>query len=332
MSENIDKPPSIRVRSTNDGLHLDESILWFDSHANGQLSFLSSALHPEKITVPQVITTEETAKILESLRRRPNALICQYNRPFSIGVLKMELLPSGCVLGGASLHVETASGKLLYAPQLQIHKIPTVRQMQLKRAKTLILGAYQPLPAAPLPNRKKEKESLFQQVLQCVTDGIWPTIACATIGTAQELTKLLIDGGIPVVVSPGIAKINRIYEAYGSKLGPYSVYSAKRGKNRVAIFPLPPFNQVRIPSAPDGPQILVKESPLNHDLEGTDRVIGTYIISAQCDGPEIREIVTAVQPKEIYFFGPYTKAYVDEFSEIVPVVKALYTNDQPTLF
>jgi Cft2 family RNA processing exonuclease len=332
MSEHFEKSALIKVRSTSDGLHLDESILWFDSHSNGQLSFLSSSLYPEKISVPQVITTEETAKILESFRRRPNTLICQYNRPFSIGVLKMELLPSGCVLGGASLFVETEMGKLLYAPQLQIHRNPTVRQMQLKKAKTLILGAFHPQPGVPLPNRKREKESLLQQILSCTAQGEWPTIICNATGTAQEITKLLTDANIGVVVSPTIAKINRIYEAYGSKLGLYSVYSSKRVKNRVAIFPLATANQVRFPSVPDGPIILVKESTVEHDLDSINRLIGSYIISSQSDGPEIREIVTAVQPKEVYFFGPYTRAYVKEFEGMAPVVRALYTNDQPTLF
>src|SRR4051812_41501371 len=130
------KQSSIVVKQTDDGLHLADSILWFDSQLSGDLSFLSSASSNYLPKVPQVIATEETIKILEACRKKPNALVCQYNRPFSIGRLKMELLPSGCVLGGASLYVETGNGRLLYAPQLQPNRIPTVRQMQLKRAST----------------------------------------------------------------------------------------------------------------------------------------------------------------------------------------------------
>src|SRR5690606_38073060 len=116
------KPAAIAIRQTNDGLHLANSILWFDSKESGDLSFLSSATQNFQPHVPQVIATEETVRILEAFRRKPRALICQYNRPFSIGPLKMELLPSGVVLGGASLYVETEKGRLLYAPQLQTQK------------------------------------------------------------------------------------------------------------------------------------------------------------------------------------------------------------------
>src|SRR5689334_3572085 len=127
------KTGAISIRQTEDGLHLSGSILWFDSQNSGELSFLSSASSSLQARVPQVIATEETVRILESQKRRPNALVCQYNRPFSVGRLKMELLPSGSILGGASLHVETDEGRLLYAPHLQLHRIPTVRQMQLKK-------------------------------------------------------------------------------------------------------------------------------------------------------------------------------------------------------
>jgi Cft2 family RNA processing exonuclease len=332
MSELNDKSTQIRVKSTSDGLHLDESILWFDSHSSGQLSFLSSALFTDKVSVPQVITTEETAKILEAFKRRPNALICQYNRPFSIGTLKMELLPSGSVIGGASLFVETDGGKLLYAPQLQIHKIPTVRQMQLKKARTLVLGAFHPDPASQLPNRKREKEMLLQVASQAIGQGDSATIMCNPVGTAQELTKFLVDAGIQVAVVPSIARINRLYEAYGSKLGAYSVQSSKHAKNRVTIMPFSQTNSLKFPRVPDGPLILVRETISEHALAELPRVIGNFVISTQSDGPEIKEVVTAVQPREIFFFGPYTRAYVDEFTGLAPTVRALYINDQPTLF
>lgn len=90
-------------------------------------------MKPVKTQGPQVIATEETLKVYEAFHKRPNSLVCQYNRPFSIGRLKMELLPSGVVLGGASLYVEKDNTRFLYAPVVQTQKIDAVRQMQLKK-------------------------------------------------------------------------------------------------------------------------------------------------------------------------------------------------------
>jgi hypothetical protein len=39
-----------------------------------------------------------------------------------------------------------------------------------------------------------------------------------------------------------------------------------------------------------------------------------------------------VAPKELYFFGPYAKRYVEEMKDAAPKVRPLYVNGQATLF
>jgi len=332
MPEKYGKSTLIKLRSTSDGLHLDGSILWFDSHSTGQLSFLSSSISAIKTKVPQVITTEETSKILEIYRRKPNALICQYNRPFSIGKLRMELLPSGCILGGASLYVETDKGRLLYAPQLQTHKNQTVRQMQLKKATSLILSAQVPISVKAAPSRKKEIEGLIEAVSQLLSKGQPPVILCSSLGTAQELTKLLSDQNIPLSVHASICRINKVYETYGSQLGRYSTYSSKRSRKKAVLWPLISGKNQAIPSFPDGPVILVKENSEEHEFDQLSRLAGSFIIGATSAGSDLREIISATQPKELFFVGPYAKAYSDEYKDLVPKIAPIYANDQPTLF
>lgn len=323
-----------KVRSTDDGLHLSGSILWLDSHLNGDLSFLSSANDPAKTRVPKVIATEETIKILETYRKKPNALVCQYNRPFSIGRLKMELLPSGSVLGGASLFVENDKEKILYAPNLQTEKINLVRQMQLKKASTLILGAYHPDPGQAMPARKKEKERFLEVVQKYLENKVYPIIICRPIATAQEITKLLCDAGVPVSVQSTIYNINRVYEAYGSKLGDYSLYSPRHAKPRVLIHPTKTEARGKIRNGlPDGPILFIEDTAaVTSDTGLTREPTQRFHISSLCDGPELKEVITAVNPKDLFIFGPYAKRYVEVFKDLATNVKPLFANDQPTLF
>ena len=323
----------MRVRQTEDGLHLTDSILWLDSQNVGELSFLSSAITIQQPKVPQVIATEETIKILEIFRKRPNALVCQYNRPFSIGRLKMELLPSGCVLGGASLYLETDKGRLLYAPQLQTHRIPTLRQMQLKKAHTLILGTPTPDPSVPLPNRRKEKDRLLETTLQHIASGQFPVILCEPISTAQELTKMFTDVAIPVATHDTIFKVNKVYESFGSKLGEYTRLWHRQIKQKVILLPLPGRRKLlNISGFGEAPVLSVQPSVEPFVHEGSAKVKGRFTISPYCDGPEIKEIVTIVAPKELYIFGPYAKRYVEGLQSSVPFIRPLFVNDQPTLF
>jgi len=325
---------SMRVRPTEDGLHLDGSILWFDSHLNGELSFLSSATSMVRTQVPQVLATEETLKILEVYHKRPNALVCQYNRPFSIGRLKMELLPSGSVLGGASLYIETDKGRLLYAPSLQTHRIPIVRQMQLKRANTLVLGAYHADPNGALPSRRREKERLLVTIKKHVEQGHYPVILCQAIATAQELTHLLASNEIPVAVHSTIHRINRVYDSSGSPLGNYGLYQPRHTRDRVLIFPaLPGRGAALRRPLPDGPLLSIEETIGDSSSFGAPREADEHFyLSTTSDGRDLREVVAATDPKELFIFGPYTKRYVEEFKGLCARVRPLYPNNQPTLF
>lgn len=327
----------IKLKSTDDGLHIADSILWLDSHLNGELSFLSSAAALTRSQVPQVIATEETVKILEACRKKPTALVCQYNRPFSIGRLKMELLPSGSILGGASLYVETEKGRVLYAPCLQPHPIATVRKMQVKRANALILGAFHPDPHQAMPNRRKEKERIVTVLKEQLSLGKHPVLLCDPICTAQELTNLLSEANIPVSVNPTIYRVNKVYESCGSSLGPYSLMKKRKTAPRVLLLPKSRRGK-NIFSIRDheGPIFSVEDSLPQFRRDTSEafatKVLDTFYLSTHCDGPELKAIIQLVAPKELYFFGPYAKRYVEEMEGICPKIKPLYVNDHPTLF
>jgi hypothetical protein len=322
-----------KIVPSEGGLHLKNTILWFDSHHQGQLSFLSSALDVKDVLFPQIITTEETAKLIELYHKKPNALICQYNRPFSIGRLRLELLPSGHILGGASLSVNTIEGPLLYAPYLQLAKIPTVRAMQLIKAKFLILGAHLPLPLTPLPNRKREKERLLDEVRLAVEHKRWPILLCPSLGIAQELTHALTSMQLPVAVHSTIYKSNKVYEASGVKLGAYSLYVPKRSKQKVTILPIELATKSRLPQLADRPYFLVKHSPRMDDSEPIQTEIAEeYLLSLSCTAPELAQVIQQVNPKELYFYGHFAKQYADHFSHLGLPIKTLFPNDQPPLF
>lgn len=327
----------LKLKSTGDGLHIADSILWLDSQLSGDLSFLSSAAALSQSKVPQVIATEETVKILEACRKKPHALVCQYNNPFTIGRMKIELLPSGSILGGASLFIETDKGRSLYAPCLQPNSIATVRKMQIKKAGVLIMGANHPDPAQSMPSRRKERERLITTVREHLAEGRSPVILCNPIATAQEITKLLCDANIDVAVHSNIFRINRVYESFGSALGKFTLLDKKPHGPRVLLLPksrktnsMPPVKNF------SGPFLTVEETLPQFRRDTTDafvtKIEDTFYLSSYGDGPELSAIIQLVAPKELYFFGPYAKRYVQEMKDAAPKVRPLYVNDQPTLF
>lgn len=323
-----------KLISTNDGIKLDQSILWFDANESAELSFLSSAHRSGRRPRSQVITTEETAKLLASKKKPINALVCQYNRPFSVGKLRMELLPSGSVLGGASLYLEADQDRILYAPILQTQKNATVRQMQLKKANTLVLGAFvEPGSQNASINRKKEKELFLSFVKEKVASGCFPFIFCRTLGTAQEVTKLLSDEGLEIACHPSIHRLNKVYESFGARLGKYQVFT-KHTKNRVVLLPKDGRFRHLVSQSSDRSSIIVVEDGFGIKAGVTPLFANETVfrLCAASDAKDLKEIIQAVSPKQVSVFGPFAKAYVKEISTYFKNVDSLYENDQPTLF
>jgi len=106
------------------GLHLKDSVLWFDAPTPKQLCFVSHGSVNGALGHQKILTTETTSELLSAMsaahgrgRRvhEPQALVSPYGRSFSLGQLGLELFPSGFVLGSASLLVRHKGVAAVYA-------------------------------------------------------------------------------------------------------------------------------------------------------------------------------------------------------------------------
>lgn len=327
----------IKISARDNGIHLEDSIVWFDSVKSGEVSFLSSALQQSAgfSRKTQIIQTLGTAKILEALGKKTKSLVCQFNRPFSVGSIKMELLPAGSVLGSSSLFLEHNGERLLYAPCAQPQKHILTRKMQLKKTDTLLVDASLPNLKISLPSRKKEKERLLDKVVQYkLKNGVYPIITASSVGVSQELTQLFSSNNIPVLVHPMTGKINKVYEDCGIKLGSYKVFSKRNSSNdRLMIMPFATAFQ-RTFNLPEGRDIFA----VAHDvgsylmLEDYRDFYETFALNTKADGPELKEIIAAAQPDRILITGQYVQKYLNEFKSLSKKIRPVYKNDQPSFF
>lgn len=325
----------VEILATDDGLIVNDSILCLDSYSSGHLSFLSSALNPFQKILTSVITTEETQKILRVFQRNPNALICQYNRPFSIGKLQIELLPSGGVLGGASLYVETGGSNFLYAPMLQANqKLAGLPAMQLKPVSTMILNAPNPPELSEKLGRENEVERFRKQIRRTLSKGVWPVVFCHPIATAQEITQIIAEEGVSVSVHPSIYKINKIYESCGVKIGSYSCYSPRKDQDAsVLVFPFSRFMRARPDVWRKRAAYMVQNNLENHILRYHANIEDKFFFSLKSGLEDVKTALQEfVRPKRILVFGPYSIQFVRVLRSRHYQVQPLFQNRQPVLF
>ena len=315
----------------DNGLKIGDSAFSLDSWSCGKLSILSSSLLWRGNILPQIMATEETVSLLQTNRVKFSSIRCQYNRPFSLGKYGLEFLPSGGVLGGASIYIECGIESFFYGKTLQSCNPFNLRRMQLKQADTLILGAYDPDPMNSSHVRKQEKQRLRSQLEEELSQGLSPVIVCPSNPTAQELTKYFTEKNIKVSVHQQIFRNNRIYEKYGVNLGSYSLLSKKPARNTQGVVEMYPFGkstQCGGMLAPGGPAFFVHSTsgPTSFRPGAKD-----FYLPATLGGSELTKVIEEVAPKSLYFIGPYADLFLKKIGEGIPIRKALFPNNQQSL-
>ena len=317
--------PTVRVQPVGDGLHLRDSVIYLDVAGEGSLSFISSA-RTTLTASNRVIATEETVRLVEALqKKKTKALVCQYNRPFMLGSLKLELLPAGSMIGSALLYVEEEDRTILYAPTIQTADIPEVRQVKLKKANTLIIGAHHGVYHPP-PDRDTEKARLLKSLEDSNRQA---KIYCASIGTAQEIIHLVAER-LPTAVHPAIARVNRVYQTLDLSLPQVTTFNYRRQSTaKVILFPYARTTCSKTRRLPGRDIYLHDTYPPSPRLRPAD---DEFFLSRTCTVSELKHIVAKVQAREIITFGNYAKRYQQEFLPLCANVRPLFARHQPTLF
>jgi putative mRNA 3-end processing factor len=96
-----------------DGVHLTGTPIWCDARRRRDICFLSSADRIGRTGHGQLIGTSITLALLGA--RDMGHLAVPLRQRFTLGTLRLELIPSGRGFGAAALHVDIAGKTVLYA-------------------------------------------------------------------------------------------------------------------------------------------------------------------------------------------------------------------------
>jgi putative mRNA 3-end processing factor len=96
-----------------DGVHLTGTPIWCDARRRRDVCFVSSADRVVRAGHGQLIGTPTTIAMIAG--RDVGHLAVPVRKPFTLGTLRLELIPSGRTLGAAALYVDTGMRTVLYA-------------------------------------------------------------------------------------------------------------------------------------------------------------------------------------------------------------------------
>jgi len=218
-----DDLPRVEYR---DGLHLVDSVVWFDATRVHDLAFVSHAGVGGLLPHRKIVTTEPTLRLLRALHpgaaarlRAVDLLASPYGRTFSLGALDLSLLPAGHVLGSAQLLVRTARDRtVLYAGDVCLDRRATAEPCEVRRADVLVLDPTFGAPAFRFPPRAEVRARILEWCRAQLAAGAVPVLVASPLGGAPELARLCGEAGLPVRAHATIYRVARAFAALGVEL------------------------------------------------------------------------------------------------------------------
>jgi len=186
-----------------DGVHLVGTPLWCDADRRRDVCFVSSA---DRIASHrgQLIATPLTLALLGA--RDGGHLAVPVHRRFTLGTMRLELLPSGRGIGGAILFAEHGGRRVLYAGEL---RTAAVDGAELRVSDAVIVAAPYGEPHHVFPSAASVLDRLTVWLAAQLAVERRPVLVVDNILDGLELATRLVELDVPVIGS------RRLREAAG---------------------------------------------------------------------------------------------------------------------
>ncbi len=285
------------------GLHVADSILWFDAPRNADLCFLSHAHVPLSGSHQKILLTEPSAALLSARLKKTKLLVSPFYRRFSIGGLDLELFPAGHMLGAAQIRVTREHQRLVYTGDFQLESPRIGDPAQVLETDRLLLNATYGASRYRFPPRQEEIERLLHWLKKCLAAEQQPVLLAANPGKAQELTKILADENLSVRAHRSIYHSCQQYAAMGFEFPNLKCYRQKLGPGEVLIFPPQLAATEAISRLPQARTAVVSgksRSEMNGILSQASQ---RFVISGHADQPALIRYAEQSGARQIYLAG-----------------------------
>lgn len=292
------------------GIHLKGTGLWFDSKKKTGLSFISSA-DIDKFTPPEkIIATPETIKFLENKIKKSVLLTCPYFRPFTLGNLQVELIPSGHMLGSSQMVVDKGGKTLIYAGDIYLKTLPTVEPIKIKHCDVLVLKCSCAVPESTSPTTEESIELLIEFIEDAFSSKFTPMIGVEPFGIGQDIIKILGANGFKLSLHQSIYNVTKTYEAFGINFGEFELFKPSNLEQKVLIIPPDKLDSGSIEKIKNTRSAMIidcsEEMPTCIAENKADEV---FVFTSKAGYKELLEYVEKVNPNKVYLIDKYANEF-----------------------
>ena len=200
MARRRPSAPSFAPITWRDGVHLTATPIWCDARRRRDICFVSSADRIGKAGHGQLIGTPATLALLGA--ESGGHLAVPPHRPFTLGTLRLELVPSGRGVGSAALHVDLGERAVLYAGA--IRTINKTEAAGVRSCDAAVVAAPLGLPEHRLEPVEAVAARVIAHVKAELAAGRHAVLVVDTVLDAFELASELAAHDIAIAGSRGV--------------------------------------------------------------------------------------------------------------------------------
>ena len=171
-----------------DGVHLTGTPIWCDARRRRDVCFVSSADRVGRAGHGQLIGTPATLALLGS-DAGAGHLAVPLRRPFTLGTLRLELIPSGRGLGAAALHVDLGGRRVLYAGAIRTRE--TAEPAEVRACDAVVVAAPVGAPEHVLPRLADARAAVCAWANAQLAAGKRPVLVADSLVDGFELIAQL---------------------------------------------------------------------------------------------------------------------------------------------
>lgn len=293
------------------GVRLSGTDLWFDARKKVNLNFISNACLSPVPRHERIIATPETLKFLESKTKNSIALSCPYNRPFTLGNLRIELIPSGHMLGSSQIVVEHNGKRIIYTGDIKLRYSSTSKYIEIRRCDILVLKCRYGISKYLFASDRDVMDSIYEFVRETLYFGYTPVIIIDPFGKTQDLILYLIEKKLRLSVHRSIMNVLKVYEHFGFNFENCSSININRLNERVVLVPphvrgsslLDKIDKKRVAA------VMGWSVDIENEIKEIFDADFVFPLSNHAGYDELIQYVQIVNPEQIFLLGTYNMEF-----------------------
>ncbi len=294
------------------GIKIEGLPFYLDARSKVDFSFVSHAHFDHTAPHKKILATPETVLFFRHRYRKVVARALPLRRPQTVDGVKVELFPSGHILGGAQILLHHRGKRIVYTGEYTLIPGWTSPPAEIPKADIVIMESTYGLPRYRFPTRQEVADLICRKVEETFAGGKTAVILAYPLGKSQEAAKLLGDRGYSVLVHASIFDLFKIYQRCGITFQNVEVLSGQPLQKKVVI--LPPYlwrskGTVQIPSKKVFFLSGWGVDSQNHHSFKADEVLP---LSDHADFSQLLAYLEEAQPEKVYTLHGFV-----EFAEIL---------------